>query len=160
MHTEHYRKMKIPLTDKDYLLKQFEGKGGWTYAEIPEIPPDKHTHFGWVRVCGTIDNYPINAYNLMPFSKGSNLLFCPINAKTRKKIGKTAGDTVRITLYADPIPTEITEELKICLTEENLLDTFLNLPKSRQYDYLQFIYNAKTDEDKINRIVQTIDNLR
>lgn len=29
--------MEKPLVDKDYLLQKFEGKGGWTYAEIPEI---------------------------------------------------------------------------------------------------------------------------
>jgi hypothetical protein len=25
-----------PLTDKEYLLEKFPGKGGWTFARIPE----------------------------------------------------------------------------------------------------------------------------
>ena len=26
-----------PLVDKEYLLEKYPGKGGWTYARIPEI---------------------------------------------------------------------------------------------------------------------------
>lgn len=29
------------LVDKEYLLEKFPGKGGWTYALIPEILQDK-----------------------------------------------------------------------------------------------------------------------
>lgn len=29
--------MRKPLVDKDCLLEKFSGKGGWTYAEIPEV---------------------------------------------------------------------------------------------------------------------------
>lgn len=50
--------MKIkeePLVDKEYLLEKFPGKGGWTYALIPKILQDKHSHFGWVIVNGSID---------------------------------------------------------------------------------------------------------
>ena len=53
-----------PLVNKKYLLQKFEGKGGWTYAQIPEILQDKHAHFGWVRVKGTIDNYEIKIYRI------------------------------------------------------------------------------------------------
>lgn len=45
-----------PLVDKNYLLQKFEGKGGWTFAEIPEIPMPK-TSFGMLKVKGKIDNY-------------------------------------------------------------------------------------------------------
>ena len=44
-----------PLINKKYILERFDGKGGWTFARIPEIPQDKHAHFGWVKVRGTID---------------------------------------------------------------------------------------------------------
>ena len=43
------------LVNAKYLLQQFPGKGGWTYATIPEIPPGKRIPFGWVRVKGSID---------------------------------------------------------------------------------------------------------
>ncbi|MDN3710415.1 hypothetical protein QW060_26720 [Myroides ceti] len=41
-----------PLTDKQYLLEKFAGKGGWTFVRIPEIAPDRNRAFGWVRVSG------------------------------------------------------------------------------------------------------------
>ena len=37
-----------PLVDKDYLLEKFQGKGGWTFAKIPEILQNKHSPFGLV----------------------------------------------------------------------------------------------------------------
>lgn len=48
-----------PLVDKEYKLEKFPGKGGWTYARIPEVMQDKYKRFGWVRVRGTIDGYEI-----------------------------------------------------------------------------------------------------
>ena len=54
------------LVDKKYLLERFQGKGGWTYARIDEIPQDKRAHFGWVKVRGTIDGFEIRKYHLMP----------------------------------------------------------------------------------------------
>jgi hypothetical protein len=38
--------MEKPLIDKKYLLEKFQGKGGWTYASIPDISQDKHSPFG------------------------------------------------------------------------------------------------------------------
>lgn len=78
--------MLKPVVDKTYLLEKIQGKGGWTYAEIPEIRPDKHSHFGWVKVKGSIDNFEINQYNLQPLGNGN--LFLPVKAAIRKKIGK------------------------------------------------------------------------
>ena len=48
-------KREKPLVDKQYKLEKFQGKGGWTYARIPEIIQDKKAHFGWVKVRGSID---------------------------------------------------------------------------------------------------------
>ena len=81
---------------KQYRLKKFPGKGGWTYAEIPEIPQDRKAHFGWVRVNGSIDGYPLNKHKLMPMGNGT--LFLPVKAAIRKKIGKEEGDHVQIIL--------------------------------------------------------------
>ena len=75
-----------PLVDREYLLEKFPGKGGWTYAQIPEILQNKQSAFGWVRVRGTIDNFEIKNYNLMPMGNGK--LFLPVKAEIRKKIKK------------------------------------------------------------------------
>ncbi|WP_423149673.1 DUF1905 domain-containing protein [Rubrolithibacter danxiaensis] len=61
--------MEKPLVQKEYMLQKFPGKGGWTFAEIPEIPQDKNSPFGWVRVKGRIDSYEFEKYHLMPMGK-------------------------------------------------------------------------------------------
>lgn len=146
------------LIDNRYLLEKFPGKGGWTFAQIPEIKPDKHAHFGWVRVRGTIDQAEIKGYHMMPMGNGK--LFLPVNAKIRKKIGKAEGDYVHVTLYADNLPTELTDELRLCLADEpGAYRAFLSCTAAEQKSYLEWIYAAKTDELKVDRIAKTIDLL-
>lgn len=94
-----------PLVNKKYLLEKFPGKGGWTYAHLPDISPGKRTHFGWVKVRGTIDGYEINKYNLMPIAGGK--LFLPVKAEIRKHIHKQAGDNVHVILYHDNEPLNV-----------------------------------------------------
>ena len=68
-----WKKMKkeIALVDGEYLLMKFPGKGGWTYAEIPEVFQNRDNPFGWVKVKGSIDNYELRQHKLMPiFRKG------------------------------------------------------------------------------------------
>lgn len=83
------------LVDKDYLLQKFEEKGGWTYAEIPEVLMPK-TSFGMLKVRGKIDNYEFSDVRLLPLGNGN--LFLAVNLQLRKKIKKQAGDTVHIIL--------------------------------------------------------------
>src|SRR5665647_646920 len=93
--------LETPLVDQKYQLQKMSGKGGWTYATIPEISKDKHAYFGWVKVKGTIDDYEINNYHLMPMGNGT--LFIPVKAEIRKKIGKNEGDWVHIKLYSETV---------------------------------------------------------
>jgi len=51
--------MNKPLVNKKYQLHKYPGKGGWIYAVIEEIAPDKKAKFGWVQVSGTIDGFEI-----------------------------------------------------------------------------------------------------
>lgn len=144
------------LVDKEYVLQKMGGKGGWTYAEVPEILQSKERPFGWVRVKGFIDSYEIKNYNLMPMGNGK--LFLPVKAEIRKAIKKQQGDSVRIQLYADNLPTEVPEELKKCFKNEPmLLERFLTYSDKDQRDFIEWIYSAKTDEIKIVRINKAID---
>jgi hypothetical protein len=150
--------MEKPLIDKNYLLKKMQGKGGWTYAEIPELPPDKKAHFGWRKVRGFIEGYEIRKYHLMPMGNGK--LFLPVKAEIRKKIGKKEGDTVHIVLYPDTEPLEVPEEMKLCLEDEpKALNFFNSLSESEQKFYIQWIYAAKKEETKIERLAKTINRL-
>jgi len=38
--------MDKPLVNKKYLLEKYLGKGGWTYAAIPEVLQNKKAPFG------------------------------------------------------------------------------------------------------------------
>ncbi|RYU92733.1 YdeI/OmpD-associated family protein [Emticicia agri] len=150
--------MDIPLIDEDFLLERFEGKGGWTFAQIPQIPRNSSLPFGWVRVRGTIDGFEIKGYNLMPMSNGK--LFLAVRLEIRKKIKKEAGDKVRIILYADGLPVEIPDELKECLQNESgLYEKFLTYSEGEKKGFINWIYSAKTDETKAERIVKTMEKI-
>ncbi|KAF2518664.1 DUF1905 domain-containing protein [Flavobacterium salilacus subsp. salilacus] len=143
------------LTNKTYLLEKFPGKGGWTYAQIPEIKPDKSAPFGWVRVKGTIDDYEIKNYHLMPMGNGK--LFLPVKAEIRKKIKKQAGDYIHVILYLDDTPLELPEELKLCLQNEpNAYETFCGYTDGEQKAFIDWIYAAKKEETKVERIVKIL----
>jgi hypothetical protein len=147
-----------PLVKKKYLLEKFHGKGGWTYARIPEIPSDKHNPFGWVKVRGSIDGFEIRKYHLMPMGNGK--LFLPVKADIRKAIKKREGDYVHVILYPDNELLEVPEEMLLCLNDEPAaLKFFQSLSESEQKYYIQWIYSAKKEETKVQRLAKTVTRL-
>lgn len=147
-----------PLVNNKYKLEKFPGKGGWTFARIPEVLQDKKKSFGWVRVRGTIDGYEISKYNLMPMGNGT--LFLAVRAEIRKKINKKAGDLIHVILYPDNEPLEVPEEMMICLKDEPAAWKFFKLlSESEQKFYIDWIYSAKKEETKIDRMVEAVDRL-
>lgn len=150
--------MEKPLVNKAYLLEKISGKGGWTYAALPEVLQDKNAPFGWVKVKGSIDGFEIKKYHLMPFGNGK--LFLPVKAEIRKKIKKQAGDYVHVILYPDNEPLDIPEELLLCLQDDTeALQFFKTLNESEQHNYVKWIYSAKTEQTKVDRIAKTLDRL-
>ena len=147
-----------PLTNKKYLLEKYPGKGGWTYTVISEISKDKRSKFGWLKVKGTIDDYRIKNYNLMPMSDGR--LFLPVRAEIRKKIKKEAGDWVNVTLHMDNDPTEIPEEFLLCLKEDPVAHkNFFNCTDGQRKEFINWIYSAKRVETRVERISATLNKL-
>ncbi len=146
--------MEKPLVDKDYLLQKFEGKGGWTYAEIPEIPMPK-TSFGMLKVKGKIDSYEFSNVHLMPLGNGHLLL--AVKSEIRKKIKKQVGDTVHIIIYEDNMPIEIPEELILCMKyEDGVVEKFKTYSDAEKNAFINWIYSAKTEQTKVDRIAKTI----
>lgn len=144
-----------PLVNNDYILEKFPGKGGWTYAAIPEIIQNKSNPFGWVNVRGFIDNYEIQHYKLMPMGNGR--LFLPVKAKIRTIIGKNAGDTVRVVLYENTIIVTIPEELRLCLMSiPEAFCKFTALPDEKQHALIHHIYDARTEKTKEKRIMNLL----
>lgn len=152
-------KKEKPLVDEEYLLQKFPGKGGWTYAAIPEVLQNKKAPFGWVKVRGSIDDYPSKHYKLMPMGNGQ--LFLPVKAEIRKKINKRDGDYVKVVLYPDNSSLEIPGEILECFKNEpkQLFTTFRSFTEGKQKAYLDWIYDAKSDGTKAARIIKMMDRL-
>lgn len=149
---------KALLVDKDVILQKIPGKGGWTYAPIPEIQQDKHAWFGWVKVCGSIDGYEIKSARLMPFGNGTLIL--PVKTEIRKAIGKNEGDTVHVTLFSQELPPVADDDFMICLKEEPVAyKRFLSLPKEEQRKITDWICAVRNDQIRVDRIAETINRL-
>ncbi len=147
------------LVNNTYLLEKYPGKGGWTYAMIPEVLQDKKAPFGWVQVKGSIDDYEFNNLRLMPMGNGK--LFFPVKAEIRKKIGKREGDTVHIILFKDNDPPILPPELALCFKEETMsFEIFSSYSQSEQKRFIDWINASKNDHEKIDRVSVVLEKLR
>ncbi len=146
------------LVDRSYLLQRFPGKGGWTYALIPEIPMGKRFPFGLMKVRGKIDAYILEQCKLMPFGNGQ--LFLPVKAAIRKQIKKKEGDWVKIILFEDHSSKTVPTFILDCLKDAPLaLQRFFKLPEWEQKLYIDSIVDAKKEETKVDRLVRMIEKL-
>lgn len=149
---------EVPIVDDIYTLQKFPGKGGWTYASLPHLTQNKKNPFGWLTVKGCIDTYEFKKYKLLPI-KG-NKLFLPVKESVRKIINKLEGDTVRVILFLDESSIEIPEEFLLCLKDEpQAYSNFIRFKESEQKAYLDWIYEAKTEKTKVERINNAIQQL-
>jgi len=150
---------KAPLIEGTFLLEKIPGKGGWTYVRLPGVSSGYRGKFGTVRVSGTIDDYELINYGLMPIRDGG--LFLPIKAEIRKKTGKKEGDKVYVLLYADEnLPMAMPEDLLICLQDEpEAYKTYQTYTETERKAFLDWIGAANQDEVRVRRIAQTIDML-
>ena len=150
--------METPVVDKIYLLEKFPGKGGWTFARIPEIKPDINAPFGWVKVSGTIDKYNFGILRLMPMGNGE--LFFSVNSVVRKAIKKQDGDTVHLILYRVADIQTIPDEVFDCLKEDPAALGAFNLwTESKKLEFVRYVYDAKTETQKAERLVELLERL-
>ncbi|WP_207531599.1 YdeI/OmpD-associated family protein [Desertivirga arenae] len=150
--------MEKLIVDSELLLQKFPGKGGWTYAEILDVSLTIKSSFGWVRVKGRVDHIEIKDCNLAPMKGGK--LFLPVNAQLRKKLGKEAGDVIKVILFENTSPVEVPSELLECLKlEEQSYQKFEKLSASSKKEYLKWIYSAKNEDTKAERINEMINKL-
>ncbi|NVJ86442.1 MAG: DUF1905 domain-containing protein [Algoriphagus sp.] len=139
-------------------LEKFLGIGGWTYAQIPLSFEKKGYYFGMHMVSGKIDEFPFEKKHLMP--KGDGQVFLPISKPIRKAIGKEAGDPIHLLLVIPKDPTKAPAELIECLKDyPGKLETFFALEIKEKSDWLAFIYAAKSENQKAERIIQLLDKL-
>ncbi|MGC4038845.1 MAG: YdeI/OmpD-associated family protein [Chitinophagaceae bacterium] len=132
-------------------------KTGWTYVEIPpdvaeKLKPGNKKSF---RVKGKLDNFQIKKTALLPMGGGKFIM--PLNAATRKAIGKKKGAMLKLQLEEDHAEVKIVKELLDCLKDEPAAFTNFNkLPKSHQLYYSKWVESAKTDSTKTKRIAMTV----
>lgn len=143
------------LINKQYQLERFHGKGGWTYIRIFAADFSKAGQPARIKVKGSIDNYAIEKFGLMPLGEGAFML--PLKAEIRKAIRKKEGDRVHVVLYTDTDPLKVPEELLLCLQDEPEASAFFNsLSESERKYYIQWIYSAKRAETKMDRLTRSI----
>lgn len=147
------------LCEGNYLLEKFPGKGGWTYLLLPGIAPDKSNPFGWVQVKGFINSHEIKHYKLMPF--GNGMLFLPVKAEIRKKLSVKEGDSVFVKLWKDDLPAEVPREILDCLQCESkeVQSRFTALSDGERMAFINWIYSAKNEETRVQRIVEMMRKL-
>src|SRR5690606_5515860 len=144
-----------PLVDKKYKLEKYPGKGGWTFARIPEVMQDKNKPFGWVKVRGTIDGYEIKKYNLAPMGDGK--LFLPVRAEIRKKINKKEEDNSREIPKTGNDTLKVPEKVMISVQDEQkAFSGFQTHREAEQKHYIACIDSAMREETKVKRLAGTI----
>lgn len=147
-----------PLVNQSILLERFPGKGGWTFARIPELPPGKKKHFGMQKVRGYIDEYEVKQLHLMPMGKGR--LFIAVKAEIRKAIKKNAGDWVNVVLYSLEPVLPVLDDFMLCLQDEpEALKNFESLPQDTKKEYLDWIYSVNSEEITVDRMASAINKL-
>jgi uncharacterized protein YcgL (UPF0745 family) len=133
-------------------------KTGWRYISIPmkvanQIKPDYRKSF---RVKGFLDSVPIAGLSFIPMGEGEFIL--ALNANLRKQLKKEEGAKIHLQLEEDKaFKIEMPEDLEFCLTEErHCLENFLNLPKSHQNYYINWLNTAKTEPTRVKRLTQIV----
>lgn len=145
----------ILLIDEILLVQKFEGKGGWTYVALPNIPQHPQNPFGWLQVKGSIDSYQLSRYKLMPMGNGH--LFLPLKAEVRKLINKTAGDFVHVKLCVDDSKLPVPEEFLSCLSlDDKAQNTFEQLSESQKERFIKWIFSSKNQDLVIDRMAQSL----
>ena len=135
------------LFNAEVMLARFPGKGGWTYAPVGQLPFKVKSHFGNLKVRGQLDDVMLDAAHLMPMGQG--LRFLPVNAALRKRLGKQAGDTVHLQLFAVEEPTLAISlaDFKECLAEvPGALGAFEALPSLQQQELFGRVAAADSEQ--------------
>jgi uncharacterized protein YdeI (YjbR/CyaY-like superfamily) len=87
---------------------------------------------------------------------GGGQLFLPVKSTIRKSIKKEAGDWIEVILFADS-DSPVTEEFLLCLEDDPIASkNFMSFSESDQKKYMGWIYAAKKEADRIERMAQAI----
>ncbi|HEY2583553.1 MAG TPA: YdeI/OmpD-associated family protein [Mucilaginibacter sp.] len=143
------------------IILQFAEQGektGWSYIEIPadlaqQIKPGNKKSF---RVRGMLDGLTVSGLALMPMGEGNFIM--ALKAEIRKGIHKNAGAMLQVRIEEDlDFKIEMPDDLNECFEfEPEALDFFNGLPKSHRDYFIKWINDAKTNETRAKRIINTV----
>ena len=149
------------MIDFNTIILQFAAQGektGWSYVQIPadlaqQMKPGNKKSF---RVRGMLDGLAVKGMALMPMGEGNFIM--ALKAEVRKGIHKNAGAMLRVKLEEDiDYKVEMPEDLKDCFDfEPNAYDFYNSLPKSHREYFIKWINEAKTNETRAKRIINTV----
>ena len=143
------------------MILQFAEQGektGWTYIEISadiaqQLKPGNKKSF---RVKGMLDALPVNGMALMPMGEGNFIM--ALKAEVRKGVHKHAGAMLQVKLEADnDFKVEMPADLQECFDfEPEAFEFFNTLAKSHREYFIRWINEAKTNETRAKRIINTV----
>lgn len=137
-----------------------EGPRMMTVLPIPAEVAKAGSFRARERVKGRVDDVVV-ATSLQ--SSGEGWLAFVVNKDLLAKLGRTAGDTVSVSLEHDnsPATVAIPAALQEALDKEPLAkETFLGLAPSRQKEYARWIESAKREETAGRRVGDAVRMLR
>jgi hypothetical protein len=130
------------------------GKGG-AYVTVP-FDVEKEYGKKRVKVLATFNGEPYRG-SLVRMGTPGHIL--GVQKAIRTKIGKSIGDTIKVTVEEDTAKREVTipKDFKKALIENTgAMDVFTHLSYSHQREYVEWIGKAKRLETRQDRIAQTI----
>ncbi|HEY6282573.1 MAG TPA: YdeI/OmpD-associated family protein [Nitrososphaerales archaeon] len=133
-----------------------EGVGTWTFAPIP-VDLVKQTGIkARLRVKGTIDAIPFKG-TLLP--SGSGRHFVVVRRKVRDKIGKNAGDVVKVEFDLDASPANVSiprDFASALASRPGAKAEFEAVAPSHKKAYVTWIETAKALETRDRRIAKAV----
>ena len=147
-----------PEHEFEAVLEAGDGDGG-VFVVVPFSVPEVYGTRGQVPVQVTFDGYPYQG-SITPLGDGYHALH--VLKQIRKAVGKTIGDTVRVTLSRNVVerqmmtPDDLAAQLA---TNPQAAAYFQKLAYSHQREFVRWLEGAKRPETRAHRLAQTIELL-
>ena len=147
-----------PEHDFEAVLEAGDGDGG-VFVVVPFVVAEVYGTRGRVPVQATFDGYPYQG-SLTPLGDGHHALH--VLKQIRKAVGKTIGDTVRVTLARDvaerkmEAPADLAEQLA---ANPLAAAYFAKLAYTHQREFVRWLEGAKKPETRAHRLAQTVEML-
>ena len=140
------------------VLERPEGVGTWTYLTVP-LDSKIFGTGSRLQVKGTIDGVRFGS-TLLPNGIGGH--FMVVKKEIQDKIGKSAGDRVRVSMELDEAHREVVipeDVLRALRRDRNANAFFESLSYSHKKAYIEWVESAKKDETREKRAEKMIEML-